>query len=225
MEVHLLGRVDFDRVAALQDRLVDEVAARDDGQMRLLFCEHPPLITIGRAGTPAEIHYEVDLVRDRRIGMRWVKRGGGCVVHSPGQLAVYPIVPLGWFSTTPGEFLNRLQAAVRAALDELGFPTETRAGQFGLWGRTGQLAVFGVAVRRWVTYHGVYVNVCPTPGLAGLVESDRDASTRMGSLAAERRGRAKMPRVRAALIRHLSDRLGADRYHMHTGHPLLGERG
>ena len=101
VETHLLGCVDFDRAAALQERLVDEVADRDDGQIRLLLCEHPPVVTIGRAGSPAEVHYEADPLRQRRIEVRWVKRGGGCLVHLPGQLAVYPIVPLRWHGMTP----------------------------------------------------------------------------------------------------------------------------
>ena len=222
VETHLLGQVDFDSAVTLQDRLVDEVADRDDGQIKLLFCEHPAIITIGRDGSPAEVRYEVDLVRRRQIEVRWVKRGGGSFVHMPGQLAVYPIVPLRWHGMTPGSYHDRFRAGIAEGLDELGFPTDYRPELPGLWGRTGRLVAFGVAVRRWVTYHGAYINVSPTPGLSHLVESSgADGLTAIGSLVAERRGRIGMQAVRATLVRRLSEAFGCDRWHMHTSHPLL----
>jgi lipoate-protein ligase B len=224
IETHLLGQIDFDRALALQNHLLDQVAERDDGQICLLFCEHPAIITIGRDGSPADVHYELELLRRGQIEVRWVKRGGGALIHSPGQLAVYPIVPLGPRGMTPGEYLARLQSGIAAALADLRFPTESRPGQTGLWGRTGKVATLGVAVRRWVTYHGAYVNVCPSPGLFRLVESDVDESAGASTLVAEHRGRAQMPKVRAALVRRLSESLGCDHYHMHTGHPWLRQR-
>jgi lipoyl(octanoyl) transferase len=224
VEAHLLGCVDFDRVLALQHRLVDEAAERHDGQIRLLIGEPPPVVTIGRGGSPADVRYDVDLVRQDRIDVRWVKRGGGCLVHLPGQLAVYPIVPLERHGMTPGGYLHRLHWGIEATLTELGFPVRSEPGRWGLWGRTGQVVAFGVAVRRWVTYHGAYINVCPSPGLLGLVETAVDESSRMSSLVAEHRGRVHMTAVRATLVRHLSESLGCDRYHLHTGHPWLRDQ-
>ncbi|MBN1908775.1 MAG: hypothetical protein JW818_03465 [Pirellulales bacterium] len=221
IETHLLGQIDFDQCLALQQRLVEEVAARDDGQVRLLLCEHPPLVTIGRSGSPADLRLDAEPLRTGRLQRRWVKRGGGCLVHAPGQLAVYPIVPLWWHELLPGEYLDRLQAALVAALDELGFTCEIRPGEHALWGRTGRLVSFGIAVRDGVTYHGAFINVSINPGLLRLVDPDADPETRSSTLTAERRGRAKMPALRAALVRHLADALGCDRYHLHTGPPHL----
>ena len=221
LETHLLGQVDFGRCLALQQQLVSEVGSRDDGQIRLLLCEHPPIVTIGRGGSPDDVQLDAELLRNGRLETRWVKRGGGCLVHLPGQLAVYPIVPLRWHEMSVGEYLDRFQASILNMLDELGFVGQTRRGEFGVWGRTGQLVAFGVAVRDWVTYHGAFINVCPAPGLSRLVESDPREATRMSSLMAERRGSAKMTTVRATLVRHLSESLGCRRYHLYTGHPML----
>ncbi len=240
VENHLLGRIEHGQCVKLQDRLVKQIARRDDGQICLLFCEHPQIITVGRGGSPGDIQYDSKLVRHGQLEVRWVKRGGGCMVHLPGQLAVYPIVPLRWHGMSVGGYLDRLQAGILSALDELGFPAQTRppvsndsdsaadvepgAGHprvhqsraHGIWGRNGRLVSFGIAVRDWVSYHGAFINVCPAMGLFKLIEDERQSS-----LMVERRHRANMSGVRAALVRHLSESLGCGRYHIYTGHPML----
>jgi lipoyl(octanoyl) transferase len=221
VQAHLLGRIDFGRCLALQQRLVQQAAAGDDGQIRLLLCEHPEIITVGRGGSPAEIQSEAGLVRSGRIDVRWVKRGGGCLVHAPGQLAVYPIVPLRWHGFSVGEYLDRFQAGVLNTLGELGIRGEGRPGRHGVWGRTGQLAAFGIAVRDWVAYHGAFINVSPSMGLFRLVDADPHGSTRMSCLVAERGQPVRMTSVRAELVRGLSEAFGCDRYHLYTGHPWL----
>lgn len=221
VETFLLGRIEFGRCLKLQRRLVGEIGGRDDGQIGLLLCEHPTVITIGRGGSPGEIATDSWLLRSRQIEVRWVNRGGGCLLHCGGQLAIYPIVPLRWHGFSVGEHLERLQAGIVETLDELGVRGHTPPGQYGVWGRTGQLAAVGLAVRNWVTYYGAYLNVCPAMGLFRLVESDPAGQTRMSCLVAERRGRVTMTTVRAALVRHLAEAFGCTRYHLYTGHPLL----
>ncbi|MBN2294427.1 MAG: hypothetical protein JXM70_18505 [Pirellulales bacterium] len=238
IETHLLGRIEYSQCAELQERLVTQIARRDDGQICLLFCEHPQIITIGRGGSPGDVQYDSKLIRHGQLEVRWVKRGGGCMVHLPGQLAVYPIVPLRWHGLSVGRYLDRFQAGILAALDELGFPAQTRPPldggpnpaadvdsgtnqphAHGIWGRNGRLVSFGVAVRDWVTYHGAFINVCPAMGLFKLIEGDRQSS-----LMIERRHRANMSAVRTALVHHLSESLGCQRYHIYTGHPMLKGR-
>ncbi len=244
LEAFLLGQVDFDRALALQQRLIVECRDRDDGQVILLLCEHPAIITVGRGGSPGQIAMQNSLVRNRQIEIRWVNRGGGCLVHCPGQLAVYPIVPLRWHGFSVGEFLDRFQAGIVEAIDDLNVHAATRAAEkgdsphlceapfgpsrqmgtvpfFGIWGRTGQLAAFGAAVRHWVTYYGAYLNVCPPMGLFRLVECDPGDPAPRSCLVAERRGPVRMTSVRAALIPRLAECFGCDRHHIYTGHPLL----
>jgi len=223
VETYLLGQVDFHRAMALQRRLVSELRLRDDGQIALLFCEHPPLITVGRDGSPAAIATQSPTLRSRQIEVCWVNRGGACLVHGPGQLAIYPIVPLRWHGFRVGEYVQRLQQGLVRALEDLNIPASTRPGRYGVWGRTGQLAALGIAVRGWVAYFGAYLNVCPAMGLFRLVNSDTLAldETSMSCLVAERRGAPRMATVRAALVHHLTEAFGCDRYHLYTGHPAL----
>lgn len=221
VEAHLLGQIALDRLLPLQDRVAEQIARRDDGQVCLLLCEHPEVITIGRGGSPAEVRNDATPLRTGQLQARWIKRGGGCLLHAPGQLAVYTIVPLGWHGFTLGEYLDRLQGGVLRTLEALNIAAETRPGGYGIWGRTGQLAAFGVALRDGVTRHGAFINVCPAMGLFRLVDADPRHATRMSCLVAERRGPVKMTSVRAELVGQLTAALGCDRYHLYTGHPWL----
>jgi lipoyl(octanoyl) transferase len=160
VEAYLLGQIDFGRCLELQQRLIRQIASRGDGQITLLLCEHPQVITVGRGGSPADIASQSNLLRSRQIEVRWVNRGGGSLLHCIGQLAIYPLVPLRWHGFSVGEYLGRLQAGIVEALDDLCIHGHTRPGRHGIWGRTGQLAALGVAVRNWVTYYGAYLNVC-----------------------------------------------------------------
>lgn len=221
VETFLLGQIPYLRCLELQQRLLREVAQRDDGQIVVLLCEHPEVITIGRGGRPSQVASNSRSLQSRQIETHWTNRGGGCMVHSPGQLAVYPILPLRWHDFSLGEFLLRFQAALAETLTELGVTVQTQPGRYGIWGRTGQLATLGVAVRDWVTWHGAFLNVSPALGLFRLVESDPLGHTTMSSIAAERCGVVRMATVRAELVRHLTKAFGCDRYHLYTGHPWL----
>src|SRR5437016_11172103 len=72
LEIYLLGLVDFDAALSLQERLVLEIAQHDDGRGALLICEHPPLITIGREGSQADILCESHELVARQIEVRWL---------------------------------------------------------------------------------------------------------------------------------------------------------
>ncbi len=221
VEAYLLGTVDFDICLALQQRLVYETAGRTDGQISLLLCEHPLSITIGRQGSRAHLRLEPRELLSRRVEVRWVNRGGGCLVHAPGQLAVYPIVPLERHGFSVGDYLARLQSGILAALADMRFQGSTRPEGEGIWGRAGQVAFFGAAVKNGISYYGAYVNVAPATNLFRWVESDPEERSPMSSLLIERQQPVRMSGVREATVRRVSEAFGCDRYHLYTGHPLL----
>jgi lipoyl(octanoyl) transferase len=223
VQVHLLGRIDYGLCLALQQRLVYEASGRTDGQISFLICEHDGLISVGRQGSRGHVRMSPRTLESQRLAVQWVNRGGGCVLHQPGQLAVYPIVPLAWHNWTVGEYLARLQDGIAASLVELGIAAETRPGRHGVWGRTGQLALLGAAVKGWVTYHGAYLNVSPAMHLMRMVQSDPWDDSPAGSLVAERRQPVKMTRVRESLVRRLATAFDCDRYHVYSGHPLWAQ--
>jgi lipoyl(octanoyl) transferase len=221
LEAYLLGQIELERCATLQRKLVAEAASWGDERISVLLCEHPQMITVGRAGSPGHVQYDSGPIRSGSIEIRWVKRGGGCLVHGPGQLAVYPIVPLAGRGWTVGDYLGRFETAICRALEALKIRCEIHTSGRGLWGRTGQLVAFGVSVSNWVTFHGAYINVCPSMGMNRLIDGDPLGDSRVSTLVAERGQPVKMTGVRAELVRQLADVFECDRFHLHTGHPWL----
>src|SRR5205823_9495400 len=95
----------------------------------LILCEHPHLITIGREGSRRQVLLEPDELSARRWPLRWVNRGGGCILHAPGQVALYPILPLDRLALGIDAFLQRLRQILIAVLDDFSIPGEARAEQ------------------------------------------------------------------------------------------------
>jgi lipoyl(octanoyl) transferase len=222
MAAYLLGALDFDACLTLQQRLIFEAGGRQDGLISLLVCEHPLLITVGRQGSRTDIRLGEQAMAAERLNVRWVNRGGGTIVHAPGQVAVYPIVPLEAHGWTVGQYLRRLQNGLSATLTELGLQCQASpAGSpYGVWGRTGQVAALGVAVKNWTSYFGAYINVSPPRRLLSAVHTDSARRAPMTSLAIERQQPTQMSRVREALVRNLATALDSPRYNIHTGHSL-----
>lgn len=204
-----------------------EAGGQNQPRIVVLLCEHRAVITVGRRGSRAHIRLTDERLRHDGIRVQWVSRGGGCVLHGPGQLAVYPVVPLDLVGWTVGDYLRRLQAAIIGGFGQLGIRGETRADSYGVRGRSGLLAAVGVAVRRWTTCHGVFINVNPQMQKYGFIDSDPAADVAagekatMGCLLAERRVGIRMSSVRSALVESLAVAFDSPQYHLFTGHPWL----
>src|SRR5436305_6658259 len=145
LQVYLLGSVDFEAALALQHRLVFDIASNRSAAA-LILCQHPPLITVGRQGSRAHILCEHEELRARRWRVRWVNRGGGCLLHMPGQLAMYPILALDRLGLGLQDYVERLQAVVVAVLADCRIRGETRPGMPGVWVGDRLIAGVGVAV-------------------------------------------------------------------------------
>ncbi len=220
LEVHLLGTVDFDAALFLQERMVYELSGREDAQGALLICEHPPLITVGREGSRAHLNCTDEELRARMLDIRWLNRGGGCLVHVPGQLAIYPILPLARLGLGLTACRRTLENAVIDACREQRVVTQRDADQPGVFCRTGQLAHVGLAVKSWFSYHGLFLNVSPILSWSKLVQAGDNAPP-ITSLQRERNAPISVGSVRESLIRHLSARWGYEQHHVYTGHHLL----
>jgi lipoyl(octanoyl) transferase len=221
VHIHLLGQVDFEDCQSLQRRLAYDALSRADGRIVALLCEHPPLITVGRSGSRADVRLSGSELAARGLEARYIGRGGGAILHAPGQLAIYPIVPLAGHQLSVGEFVRRLQRALAELLIEYNVKPVPVPGSLALAGRSGVLAAVGVSVRQGVTMHGAFLNVNPEIRDFGRVVVAGGQT--MSSLLSHRALPTKMTKVRAALVTHLADAFHLDRYHLHTGHPLLAE--
>jgi lipoate-protein ligase B len=153
LEVATPGLVDYADAAAWQERLVARRIA--GGPDTLLLLEHPPVYTLGRGAD--ERHLGSAAAAD--VPVVRAHRGGQVTYHGPGQLVGYPILGLRGLRTDIRWYLRMLEATLIAALAEWGIAGERVDGQTGVWVRGRKIASIGVAVRRWVTWHGFALNV------------------------------------------------------------------
>lgn len=157
LEVRRLGRTPYAETHALQEELLRQRVAGEIGDV-LLLTEHDPVLTVGR-GTPA-----AELAELRRLDLPVVEveRGGEATYHGPGQLVVYPILALP--ADPPGRrdlhrYLRDLEQVVIGVLAEVEVEGHRVEGLTGVWVGDRKICSVGVAVRRWVTWHGFALNL------------------------------------------------------------------
>jgi lipoyl(octanoyl) transferase len=220
LEVYLLGTVDFDAAMALQERLIDEIATRSDRLGTLIICEHPPIVTIGREGRITDLPLDTRDFTSRMMEVRRVNRSGGTLVHTPGQVVAYPILPVDRLGCSVAEFRKRLQDATVATAAELRVTAHATETPHGTTCRCGQFSWVGTSVRDGVSHHGLFMNVSPVLDTVRLVQSTADR-VKISSLSMQRMEPVPMQKVREALVRHIADQFGYEETHPYTGHPML----
>lgn len=220
LEVFLLGKLDFYSCIKLQERLAYEIAGKKDDGGCLLLCEHPPTISMGREASQSQLRCDIDELKALQIKTHWINRGGAGCVHVPGQLGIYPILPLNRLSIGPCEYRNRLEKIMQSACTIQKVDTFRKPQFPGLFARGGQIGWVGAAIRFEVAYHGCFLNVSPSLDRIRLLKSV-DGSNDVSSLSAELATRVSMNSVRESVIQSLADSLGYDRVQLHTRHPLL----
>ena len=163
MKIVLPGLVSYDEALTLQEDLHRRVVAGGGNEAYLVLLEHPPVITIGRGGSAANVLADAAALEREGIAMRTTGRGGDVTYHGPGQLVAYPIVDLRHHGggRDVHRYLRDLEQVVIDMLAEFGIVGRREAGMTGVWTNGGKVAAIGVAIRRWVTFHGFAVNADP----------------------------------------------------------------
>jgi len=160
LDVRRLGRCDYEATARLQETLV---AQRRAGEVTdtLLLLEHDPVVTLGRTSR------EHAILASNRLPVIETPRGGQATYHGPGQLVAYPILDLRGHRLDLHWYLRSLEQVVITALAELGVEARNIEGFTGVWIGERKVCSIGVAVRGWVTYHGLALNVdCDMSGFS-----------------------------------------------------------
>jgi len=220
MKIYMLGCVDFDAMLLLQERALQELRNQQSEQAVLFVCEHPPLVTVGREGSRKQLTNSEQEFKAGQIDVRWVNRGGGALFHAPGQLAVYPILPLQRIGLGIQDYQTGLEQAIIKMAGELGVPAQIQPDSGGISSRCGQFAFLGAAIKSWISYYGLYINVSPDMKLLRLIDSNQ-YDHRLTSLSATLTREASMSSVRESIIRQLVSQFGYQQTHIFTQHPLL----
>lgn len=145
-----LGRTDYGRCLEVQRRLLGlrQSSAICD---TLILTEHDPVITFGRG-------YR-DALPDLPVPVFQIERGGEGTYHCPGQLVAYPILNIYENRTGIRTLVSRVMDAAVSALRKQGILGEGRFDPVGVWVGGKKIASLGIAVKRWVTFHGIAVNL------------------------------------------------------------------
>lgn len=214
MRVVDLGLVGFQGALDIQMAAVE--AVRAGGEERLLLLEHTPVVTFGRHGGEENLLLPPEVLRSRGIEVVKTSRGGNITCHFPGQVVAYPILRLaGRPGGLHGYFFD-LEQVIIDALAFFGLPGERSPGRPGVWSGRRKVASLGIGVKRWVSYHGLALNVLADLSLFQRITACGLPDVEMTSMALElaRRGldpgAADIPGVKRALVQAFHARFPVD---------------
>lgn len=174
VQLQQLGLADYKTVWDLQEALFEKTIAlkirnrREDTNLptpnHLLVVEHPPVYTLGKNGDLSNLLVSEKVLAERGAQFFKINRGGDITFHGPGQLVAYPILDLDHFFTDIHKYLRLLEESVILTLAYFGIASERSKGETGVWLDVGtpmarKICAMGIRASRWVTMHGIALNV------------------------------------------------------------------
>jgi lipoyl(octanoyl) transferase len=134
------------------------------GQERILFVEHPPVITFGRRpGVARNLIASDEQLATLGVEVIQSDRGGDITFHGPGQIVAYPIIRLNDHHLSVGAYVHGLERAVIATLAEFGVQSAADSTAVGVWaddgGKPAKVCAIGVRIKRGISLHGLALNV------------------------------------------------------------------
>jgi len=155
--VFRLGLVAYEEALRLQNRLAEDRKA-EEIQDTLLLLQHPPVVTLGKSGKIQNILQPQDLA-GRKIPVIHTDRGGDVTYHGPGQLVVYPILNLRPHKLSVPEYVWNLEEMTIRLLRQYGIAADRVEKMRGVWVGSEKIASLGVHLSRWISKHGLALNV------------------------------------------------------------------
>ncbi len=155
LDVQRLGRTPYAEAYERQKQLVD-ARASDEIRDTLVLTEHEPVITLGRGSKRED-------VAGVALPVVEIERGGEATWHGPGQVVAYPILKLPEGRRDLHRYLRDLEEVVIRVLGEFEVVGRREPGKTGVWIGRQKVCSIGIAVRRWVTFHGLALNVQNDP--------------------------------------------------------------
>lgn len=163
-----LGLISYSEAWEYQQKLFDEAltkkTAGEEVQNKLLFCEHPHVITLGKSGQENNLLLTKEKLKEKGVEYFHIDRGGDITYHGPGQLVVYPIFDLDSFAIGLKKYIHRLEDVIIQLLEDYGIKSERMEKGTGVWldlddTNARKICAIGVRSSRFVTMHGLALNV------------------------------------------------------------------
>lgn len=166
---HDLGHIDYADALKIQtDAFETLLQAKKEGgceENKLFFCEHQPVLTIGKSGKDANLLIPEQLLQQRGVSFYHINRGGDITYHGPGQITGYPVFDLEYWQLGLKLYIHRLEEVIIRFLALYGIRGERLDGATGVWidpevkGRARKICAIGVKSSRFVTMHGFALNI------------------------------------------------------------------
>ncbi|MXW40515.1 MAG: lipoyl(octanoyl) transferase LipB [Synechococcus sp. SB0668_bin_15] len=162
-----LDLVSITDALAQQEQRQRQLLLRPDGREAVLLMQHPPCYTMGRGSSASHLRHGVQGLSHP---LHHVDRGGEVTHHCPGQLVLWPVLNLQRHTPDLHWYLRSLETVVLTVLAALGLPGERKPGLTGVWCGGRKVAAVGIGCRRWMTRHGLALNVsCSLQGFDAIV--------------------------------------------------------
>ncbi|MEM9833020.1 MAG: lipoyl(octanoyl) transferase LipB [Bacteroidota bacterium] len=222
VNVQYLGLVDYSQSWDYQEEVFAKIVQTKIANRRqpdqpkitenyLLFCEHPPVYTLGKSGKESNLLLSPAELAEKGIQYYPINRGGDITFHGPGQLVGYPILDLNNFFTDIHRYLRTLEEAIILTLVDYGIDGGRIPGLTGVWidheeqKNPRKICAMGVKASRWVTMHGFALNVNTDLRYFDYIVPCGIEDKAVTSLDQELGEPQNMEEVSSQLLKHLAD--------------------
>jgi len=152
-----LGLIDYEKALELQHHLWSRRVEEELPDL-LLLLEHPHVITLGRRGNRSHLKVSQEVMDAMKIPLFHTERGGDVTYHGPGQMVVYPILNLRDYGYRLIRYVSQLEEVILSVLRDFGIEGKKDLSNRGVWAEGDKIASIGVAIKRWVSFHGIALN-------------------------------------------------------------------
>ena len=151
MRINYWGKITYAHALNKQLEAVERVIEGDEDE-QIIICHHPPIVTLGKKSTPEDIcGWQGETAS--------ISRGGKATYHGPGQTVAYPIINLKKRGNDIYWYLRSLEEAIVLSLKEYGIEAKGDPNSTGVWVYDRKIASIGIAIKKWITYHGLAINL------------------------------------------------------------------
>lgn len=219
VRVKNLGLIDYQEAWDLQESLLKaavdcKIENRKNStnlvpEQHLLFCEHPHVYTLGKSGAAENLLLDQAHLDQIQAQFFKINRGGDITYHGPGQLVMYPILDLEQFFTDIHKYMRFLEEAVIKTLHHFGIAATRFEGLTGVWldadgPHPRKICAMGVKCSRWITMHGIALNVHPDLSYFGNIVPCGIQDKAVTSMVAELGNPVDFAEVRAVLSQKMA---------------------
>jgi lipoate-protein ligase B len=201
IQIENWGLVDYMAAYQRQKALVDAVIG--GAPERLIFCKHPAVLTLGRMTKPESFLYGREDILAKGVQVCSIDRGGDVTLHAPGQLVVYPIMDLNRRGRDLKSYLEKLEQVAVDLLTDFGILAVSIPGKRGVFVKADKIVSIGIGVRKWVTFHGLGINVSTDLSLFRLIKPC-GLDVQMTSMERLLKKSVPMEAVRSNFVKHFN---------------------